>query len=262
MEQFLEFIEFNQYNLPLLIELIAAYILILWLAVVAWTLKDITTRSNNFLVIILTVVLVTVGNIPGLVLYLLLRPSQTIEESQNKELFYSSIVDKKISACDSCGCLVRTDYKFCPDCGHALMLQCQECRRQINPTWKYCVYCDTKLAPNTLGGSAVLGLVGMGANVRKFFSSIFEFNLRYVRDSASNIKSAERRYVTAAKKKSTMTASAATKKSKSRTSKSSGKSDSKSNGKPKRAGRPKGSKDNKPRKKRADAGRKRGSYSK
>lgn len=253
MEQLLEFIEFNQYNLPLLIELLAVYILILWLAVVAWALKDITTRSNNFLVIILTVLLVTIGNIPGLVLYLLLRPSQTIEEGQNKELFYSSIVDKKISACDNCECLVRTDYKFCPECGHALMLQCQVCHRQINPTWKYCVYCDTKLAPNTIGESAALSLANFGSSVRSFFARIISFDLRLT-ERAGNIISAERRYTASTKKKTKAVSAAAKKKSQKRTSKKA------SNGRPKKPGRPKGSRDSKPRKKRADAGKKRGSY--
>jgi hypothetical protein len=295
VEQILNFIEFNQYNLPAILELIALYIAIIWLAVVAWTIRDITTRSNNFLVILLSFLLVLVGNVPGLVIYILVRPQQTIEDGRNKELFYASILDKEISSCKSCGMLVRSDYKHCPNCAQDLRDECPNCSEQINPIWTYCVNCNYRLSPqpflirlsnatrnraNSLGQAAI-NLFRRGSKINSDKKKVDEdadkdkpkgkseakpnwliqklpkFKFVFQVPNWLNINSTS----TANKQVKVVAEKKHVMERKAKVEEPK-KSKTKSSSKPKkkRRGRPKGSTDSKPRKKRSDAGKKRGSY--
>jgi len=147
VEEILKFVEFNQYNLPFIIQILGLYLVMLYLALVAWVAKDITTRSQNFPVILTTVFFVLVGNIPALVIYLLVRPDATLDESKAQNLFQSSILDRKVTNCGECGCLVRTDFKYCPSCSSEVNHRCKECNHIINPTWRYCSFCNYRLVP-------------------------------------------------------------------------------------------------------------------
>lgn len=147
MQEILKFVEFNQYNLPFIIQILGLYLVMLYLALVAWVAKDITTRSQSFPVILTTVFFVLVGNIPALVIYLLVRPDATLDESKAQNLFHSSILDKKITNCGECGCLVRTDYKYCPSCSSEVNHRCSQCDHLVNPTWRYCTFCNYRLIP-------------------------------------------------------------------------------------------------------------------
>jgi hypothetical protein len=147
VEEILKFVEFNQYNLPFIIQILGLYLIMLYLALVAWVAKDITTRSQSFPVILTTVFFVLVGNIPALVIYLLVRPDATLDESKAQNLFQSSILDRKVTNCGECGCLVRTDFKYCPSCSSEVNHRCKECDHIINPTWRYCSFCNYRLVP-------------------------------------------------------------------------------------------------------------------
>lgn len=145
MDQLLKFIEFNQYNLPAILQVLALYIGLMWLAVVVWTLRDITTRSSNLLVILSTTLFVAIGTVPALIIYLLIRPSQTLEDNRNKDLFYASVLDQRVSICEDCHGLVRTSFQYCPHCSNNLDKKCPNCNKKINPTWKYCPGCNEQL---------------------------------------------------------------------------------------------------------------------
>lgn len=141
MEFIREFINYNQYGLPTFIVVMIIIFILMWLAVVFWVTRDITTRTQNILVIIFSIVLVAATNLFGLVAYLLIRPSQTIGERQQHDLFYHSILDKDISFCAHCHESVRNEYKHCPSCGLSLENKCTQCHEQLNPAWDFCVSC-------------------------------------------------------------------------------------------------------------------------
>lgn len=112
---------------------------------VAWVVRDITTRSSKFKVIFLCGIFVLFGSLPAIAIYLLIRPERTIEDNQSRELFYAGILDKSITSCPECGELARQEYKFCPSCSASLDSKCPECAVQINPIWKYCANCNYAL---------------------------------------------------------------------------------------------------------------------
>ncbi|MCK4962101.1 MAG: hypothetical protein KAS19_06430, partial [Anaerolineales bacterium] len=82
-----------------------AFLAALWLSLVFWTLRDIRSRSQDRLVHILASLVVAVLNLPGLVIYMILRPRQTLNEvyghTLEEEALLSEIEDRP--ACSGCG---------------------------------------------------------------------------------------------------------------------------------------------------------------
>lgn len=149
MQEIVSFLEFNQYNLGLIIQFLLGYVAFIWLAVTVWVLRDISRRTSNLFVIIMATTFVAVGSAPALIIYLLVRPESTIEEAGNKDLFYASVIDKDISACPTCSTLVRNEFSFCPNCSTYLEISCPHCYIRINSQWKFCANCNLRLEPES-----------------------------------------------------------------------------------------------------------------
>ena len=64
--------------LQFLIAFFGAYIVALWFSMIIWTYYDIRARSQDLYVHIFATALVVVFNVFGLVLYLILRPRETL----------------------------------------------------------------------------------------------------------------------------------------------------------------------------------------
>jgi hypothetical protein len=62
----------------------AAFLAALWVALVIWTYRDIRTRIRDRFVHILAAVLVALLNLPGLIVYLVLRPPRTLDEEYQR----------------------------------------------------------------------------------------------------------------------------------------------------------------------------------
>ncbi|MFM8320578.1 MAG: hypothetical protein ACKOC5_06640, partial [Chloroflexota bacterium] len=82
-----------------------AFVAALWLSLVIWTYRDIRRRSRDPLARILAVLSAAVLFLPGIVVYLILRPARTLEEeyqhSLEEEALLQSIEDAAV--CPGCG---------------------------------------------------------------------------------------------------------------------------------------------------------------
>ncbi len=63
-----------------------AFIAALWISLVVWTYRDIRARARDPLVQTLAALLVAVLNLPGVLVYLILRPPRTLEEEYQRTL--------------------------------------------------------------------------------------------------------------------------------------------------------------------------------
>ena len=61
-----------------------AFLAALWISLVIWTYRDIRTRARDPLVQTLATLLVAVLNLPGILVYLILRPPRTLEEEYQR----------------------------------------------------------------------------------------------------------------------------------------------------------------------------------
>jgi RNA polymerase subunit RPABC4/transcription elongation factor Spt4 len=120
-----------------------AYVAAFWFALVVWTFRDIQKRSRDVLVQVLATLLVLLFNVPGLILYTILRPPETLAESYARSLEEESLLQdiEDRQACPSCKRRVHPDFLLCPSCRTPLKQACPSCNRLLHLSWRVCPYC-------------------------------------------------------------------------------------------------------------------------
>jgi RNA polymerase subunit RPABC4/transcription elongation factor Spt4 len=122
-----------------------AFLAALWLALVIWTWRDIRSRARDPLAQALAVLVVAALNLPGVLVYLILRPTRTLEEEYQRtleeEALLASIEDQAL--CPGCERRIREDWQVCPNCHTKLKKSCQHCGKLMELPWNICPYCGT-----------------------------------------------------------------------------------------------------------------------
>lgn len=121
--------------------------LLLWLSIIVWVYRDIRDRSRDLGLQVLAVFVVMMFfpgfNIPGLALYLMLRPRETLEEayarSLEEEALLREIGDEGI--CPSCRRFVERGWQVCPFCQTPLKDVCRQCSQLLSFNWIVCPFC-------------------------------------------------------------------------------------------------------------------------
>jgi len=125
--------------------LAGAFLVALWLALVIWTYRDMRARHRDRLVHILAALMVALLNLPGVLVYLILRPARTLEEEYQQtleeEALLQSIEDQ--SVCPGCERHTHEDWLVCPSCQTKLRKRCHSCGRLMELPWNICPYCGT-----------------------------------------------------------------------------------------------------------------------
>ncbi|HEX6513453.1 MAG TPA: zinc ribbon domain-containing protein [Chloroflexota bacterium] len=129
--------------LQILIAAGVAYFVGFTFALVIWTFRDIQSRSQDVVVQILATLWVAVMNLPGLLIYLILRPSNTLVEAYERSLEEESLLQDIESrlACPNCQQRVQPDFLLCPSCLTQLKKQCPQCAKVLLLKWSVCPYC-------------------------------------------------------------------------------------------------------------------------
>ena len=127
----------------LAVALAASYWAILWLGAVIWTYRDVRDRGSDSVSQAVAVLLVIVFNLPGLVLYLILRPRETLAEAYERNLETEAMLHEmgERRGCPSCQRQVEADFLFCPHCRTKLREACAACGKPISLSWVACPYC-------------------------------------------------------------------------------------------------------------------------
>jgi RNA polymerase subunit RPABC4/transcription elongation factor Spt4 len=125
---------------------VAAYMLVMWIALVLWVYRDIESRSVDQFTRTALTATVAVFNVPGLILYLALRPSEPLVESYNRHLEMEAFMHelRLDNACPSCQRNVDASFVACPYCRATLQSPCAECSRSLQQFWAICPYCSAE----------------------------------------------------------------------------------------------------------------------
>jgi RNA polymerase subunit RPABC4/transcription elongation factor Spt4 len=123
----------------------AAFAAALWLSLIIWTYRDIRRRARDPFVRALAVLVVAVLFLPGVLVYFILRPSQTLEEEFQQTLEEEALLQsiEESALCPGCGRRVHEDWIACPSCYTRLKKACHHCGRPIELAWNLCPYCGT-----------------------------------------------------------------------------------------------------------------------
>jgi hypothetical protein len=129
--------------IKLVVALAASYWAILWLSAVIWTYRDMRDRGSDSLSQMVGVLLVLVFNLPGLVLYLILRPHETMAEAYVRNLETEAMMHEmnEQEVCFACQKHVRADFVYCPHCRTRLQETCGNCGKPFGLNWAVCAYC-------------------------------------------------------------------------------------------------------------------------
>jgi RNA polymerase subunit RPABC4/transcription elongation factor Spt4 len=132
-------------GLTLLAIPLAAWGTALWVGLVIWTFKDMRARSRDPFAQIMAALMVAILTVPGWLIYLMLRPRETLAEAYERALEEEALLQEieERPACPGCSRPILDDWKVCPHCHTRLRKNCQECKRLIELQWNLCPYCGT-----------------------------------------------------------------------------------------------------------------------
>ncbi|HOT92277.1 MAG TPA: zinc ribbon domain-containing protein [Anaerolineae bacterium] len=123
--------------------IVAVFVTSVWLGMVLWTFRDIRSRTRDVIAQLLATLMVAVLTIPGLILYFLIRPRETLSEAYEHALEQEALLQaiEEPEACPSCGGKIRSDFLYCPYCHTQLQKACIVCDKILQLDWNLCPYC-------------------------------------------------------------------------------------------------------------------------
>ena len=127
----------------ILVALLGAFLFAFWIAMGIWTFNDIRSRTRDWLAIVLASLLVLVFPLVGLVLYMMIRPRETLADVFDRALEEESLL-RELEAtlsCHSCGLPVQDSWNFCSNCHSQLRYACSSCGKAMRHEWSICVSC-------------------------------------------------------------------------------------------------------------------------
>src|SRR5258707_6841520 len=122
-----------------------AVIASLWLGFVLWTFRDARARSRDGLATAAAALMVAVLGIFGLIIYLMLRPRETLAEAYERSLEEEALLQgiEEKTVCPGCGRPSNALWQVCPHCHTRLKKQCIQCGQLLDLPWNLCPYCAT-----------------------------------------------------------------------------------------------------------------------
>ena len=123
----------------------ALFLAALWLSLIIWTYRDIRARGRDPLGRILAVLVVAVLFLPGIVVYLILRPRHTLEDEYQRTLEEEALLQsiEETPVCPGCGRRTQANWMICPNCHTKLKKPCHQCGKLMELPWNLCPFCST-----------------------------------------------------------------------------------------------------------------------
>ena len=129
------------------VQLSIIYVVLLWLGTSYWAFRDMQARTENpilpYFAAALIIFFTPLLFVFAVVLYLIIRPRETLAEVYERSLAEESLLAEveKNELCPVCRDRVDTDWLVCPNCRTRLHRVCPSCNRLADPTWPLCAYC-------------------------------------------------------------------------------------------------------------------------
>ncbi len=136
-----------------------ALIAALWISLIIWTFRDMRNRSRDPFAQILAALVVAILPVVGLVIYLILRPPETLAEAYERALEEEALLQEieDRPACPGCSRTVDAHWILCPHCHTRLRRACPDCNALLELQWSICPYCGNEHAdPYHVGPPVVL----------------------------------------------------------------------------------------------------------
>jgi len=144
---------------------LTALLVAFWIGLMIWTFRDIRARTRDVFAWLLATLLVLITGPIGLLLYLLLRPRETLAQSYDRQLEEEALLRDITTrrACPSCQAVTEPDWLICPQCRTELRRTCEQCGRPLELNWTVCPYCATPVV-KAIGAKAARAALPVGSD--------------------------------------------------------------------------------------------------
>jgi Double zinc ribbon len=133
-------------ELNLVVNLLILFLVVLWLALIAWTYFDARRRIEDP-VLVASATAASLFPFVGTVVYSILRPPEFLEDKRERELEVRAselrLRQLREQSCPNCEFPVERSFLRCPNCKARIHDPCEACGKPIDPRWSLCPYCET-----------------------------------------------------------------------------------------------------------------------
>jgi hypothetical protein len=134
------------------LQLLGAYVVVLWLGAAFWAYRDMRRRTLDVIAPFASAALI-VAFTPVLfpaafLVHLVLRPPETLEERSEHALRRSILESEAVgTSCPTCAGPVAEEWLLCPTCATRLRRRCPDCQGLVELTWDICAWCGRDFRP-------------------------------------------------------------------------------------------------------------------
>jgi hypothetical protein len=133
-------------GLNLAVNLLILFLVVLWLALIAWTFFDARRRIEDP-VLIACATAASLFPFVGTIVYSILRPPEFLADKRERELEIRAsqlrVRQLEEASCPNCEHPIERTFLRCPSCRARIKDPCESCGKPIDPRWSVCPYCET-----------------------------------------------------------------------------------------------------------------------
>jgi len=133
-------------GLNLAVNLLVLFLVVVWLALIAWTYLDARRRIADP-VLVGCATAASLFPFVGSVVYSILRPPEFLADARERELEIRAaqlrVRQLEQASCPNCEFPLEGTYLRCPRCRARVKNPCDSCGKPIDPRWRICPYCET-----------------------------------------------------------------------------------------------------------------------
>lgn len=133
-------------GLSLFVNLLILFLIVVWIALIAWTYLDARRRISDP-VLIACATGASLFPYVGTIIYTILRPPEFLDDARERELEMKAsqlrVRQLEEQSCPNCGFPIERSYLRCPSCRVRVKDPCDSCGKPIDPRWTLCPYCET-----------------------------------------------------------------------------------------------------------------------
>jgi len=137
-------------ELGLYLDLVACFLLVVWVVLIAWTYVDAKRRIEDPLLIGCATA-VSLYPYVGTFVYALLRPPKLLRDANERELERRASLMRvkrlEEAVCLNCEHPVEATFRRCPKCRTLVRDPCRRCGKLVDRRWSFCPYCETLASP-------------------------------------------------------------------------------------------------------------------
>jgi Double zinc ribbon len=130
------------------VDVLIVFGVLLYLALVYWTYSDARRRIVDP-ALVGCATAVSLFPFIGPLLYLIVRPPESLDDTQERELELEvtqlRLHQLESSLCPHCDHPVESDFLRCPSCLRKLKERCGQCSRPLDRSWTICPFCEAEV---------------------------------------------------------------------------------------------------------------------